>query len=100
MITRIYFNINEIIESTVIHLRWFKYFLIVSFSLHFFFAFTIAYLSLKSDIFAFTIPFTFSPFQIAAFSDGYIKVYELMDPLDLKSWQLQVINLLIFFQIV
>ncbi|XP_023547085.1 protein SEH1 [Cucurbita pepo subsp. pepo] len=27
--------------------------------------------------------------MIAAFSDGNVKVYELMDPLDLKSWQLQ-----------
>ncbi|KAA8528255.1 hypothetical protein F0562_035494 [Nyssa sinensis] len=26
---------------------------------------------------------------VAAYSDGYVKVYELLDPLELKNWQLQ-----------
>lgn len=29
--------------------------------------------------------------QVAAYSDGHIRVYELLDPLELKNWQLQVI---------
>lgn len=28
--------------------------------------------------------------QVAAYSDGHVKVYELLDPLILKNWQLQV----------
>ncbi|XP_054808542.1 protein SEH1 [Prosopis cineraria] len=27
--------------------------------------------------------------MVAAYSDGYVRVYELLDPLELKSWQLQ-----------
>ncbi|XP_060966035.1 protein SEH1-like [Cannabis sativa] len=27
--------------------------------------------------------------MVAAYSDGHIKVYELLDPLELKNWQLQ-----------
>ncbi|KAK9268602.1 hypothetical protein L1049_000357 [Liquidambar formosana] len=27
--------------------------------------------------------------MVAAYSDGYVKVYELLDPLELKNWQLQ-----------
>ncbi|RVW43179.1 Protein SEH1 [Vitis vinifera] len=27
--------------------------------------------------------------QVSAYSDGHVKVYELLDPLELKSWQLQ-----------
>lgn len=84
-------NINVIILSTVIHSQWLEYFLVILFSLHFV-MFMKAYFVVK-------VPFTLFFFQIAAFSDGHIKVYELTDPLDLKSWQLQVINLLIFFQI-
>lgn len=29
--------------------------------------------------------------QVTAYSDGHVKVYELLDPLELKNWQLQVI---------
>lgn len=29
--------------------------------------------------------------QVAAYSDGHVRIYELLDPLELKNWQLQVI---------
>lgn len=28
--------------------------------------------------------------QVAAYSDGYLRVFELLNPLELKNWQLQV----------
>lgn len=31
--------------------------------------------------------------QVVASSNGYVKVYELMNPMELKNWQLQVIML-------
>ncbi|EXC02929.1 Nucleoporin seh1 [Morus notabilis] len=33
--------------------------------------------------------------MVAAYSDGHIRVYELLDPLELKNWQLQIRNNLI-----
>ncbi|WRX19321.1 hypothetical protein QQP08_011808 [Theobroma cacao] len=27
--------------------------------------------------------------QVAAYSDGFVKIFELLDPLELKNWQLQ-----------
>uniref|UniRef100_A0A803QNB2 Uncharacterized protein n=1 Tax=Cannabis sativa TaxID=3483 RepID=A0A803QNB2_CANSA len=30
--------------------------------------------------------------MVAAYSDGHIKVYELLDPLELKNWQLQNVS--------
>lgn len=32
-------------------------------------------------------------YQVAAFSDGHVKVFELLDPIGMTNWQLQVMVL-------
>lgn len=37
--------------------------------------------------------------QVACYSDGFLKVFELTNPLELKNWQLQVIRDFIFYPV-